>query len=65
MGLAPLDTIVSLDGVPITSMGELVVALRTHQPGDTVALDVIRDHQRLSMVVVLSRTPGTGLRSIP
>ena len=29
VGLAPLDTIVSLNGMPITSMGELVVALRT------------------------------------
>jgi S1-C subfamily serine protease len=58
IGLAPLDTIVSLDGVPITSMGELVVALRTHQPGDTVALDVMRDHQRLSMVVVLTERPA-------
>ena len=57
-GLAPLDTIVSLDGVPITSMGGLVVALRTHQPGDRVALDVMRDHQRLSMAVVLTERPA-------
>ena len=58
VGVAPLDAIVALDGVPVTSMGQLVVALRQHHPGDTVHLDVMRDHQRLSLAVVLSERPA-------
>ena len=58
VGLAPLDTIVALDGVAVTSMAQLVVALRPRQPGDVVQLDVVRDHQRMAMVVVLTERPA-------
>jgi S1-C subfamily serine protease len=57
VGLAPLDTIVALDGVPVASMAQLVVALRQHRPGDAVHLDVMRDHERMAMVVVLTERP--------
>lgn len=57
VGLSPLDTIVGLDGTPIASMSQLVVALRRHQPGESVQLDVVRDHQRLTVVVVLTERP--------
>ncbi len=58
VGLAPLDTIVALDGVAVTSMAQLVVALRPRHPGDVVQLDVVRDHQRMAMVVVLTERPA-------
>jgi S1-C subfamily serine protease len=58
VGLAPLDTIVALDGAPVTSMEQLVVALRQRHPGDVVHLDVLRDHQRMSMVVALTERPA-------
>ncbi|HEX7276512.1 MAG TPA: trypsin-like peptidase domain-containing protein, partial [Acidimicrobiales bacterium] len=57
VGVSPLDTIVGLDGVAVTSMSQLVIALRQHQPGDTVCLDIVRDHQRMSMAVVLTERP--------
>jgi len=57
IGLAPLDTIVGLDGAAVSSMSQLVVALRQHHPGDVVRLDIVRDHQRMSMVVALTERP--------
>jgi S1-C subfamily serine protease len=57
VGLSASDVIVGLDGVAVTSMGQLVVALRLHRPGDAVRLDVMREHERMSMVVVLTERP--------
>jgi putative serine protease PepD len=57
IGLAPSDTIVGLDGIAISSMSQLVVAIRQHHPGDVVRLDIVRDHQRMSMVVALTERP--------
>ncbi len=56
-GLSPLDTVVGLDGAAISSMSQLVVALRRHRPGDIVRIDVVRDHRRMSMEVVLTERP--------
>jgi len=56
-GLADSDVIVGLDGAPVTSMGQLVVALRRHQPGDVVTLEIMRDDQRMSMAVELVERP--------
>ena len=56
-GLAASDIIVGLDGMPVTSMGQLVAALRRHDPGDTVRVDVVRDQQPMSMVVMLVERP--------
>ncbi|HVF14264.1 MAG TPA: PDZ domain-containing protein, partial [Acidimicrobiales bacterium] len=57
-GLSDRDVIVGLDGVPVTSMGHLVAALRQHQPGDAVRIDIMRDEKRMSMVVVLIERPA-------
>ncbi len=58
-GLLSRDLIVGIDGAEITSMGELVVALRRHQPGDVLAVEVMRGTERLSMQVTLAeKTAG-------
>ena len=41
-GIVPSDVIASVDGEPVRSMIDLVVALRMHRAGDTVSLSVIR-----------------------
>ena len=56
-GLSPSDVIVAVDGVPVTSMAQLVVALRNHRPGDAVHVDIMRGAQKMSMVVVLVERP--------
>ncbi len=56
-GIEARDVIVALDGSAVTSMGQLVVVLRQHRPGDTVRLDIMRDQQRMSMEVVLVERP--------
>ena len=58
-GLLSRDLIVGIDGAEITSMGELVVALRRHQPGDVLAVEVMRGTERMSMQVTLAeKTAG-------
>ncbi len=56
-GLSADDEIVGVEGVPLSAMDELVVALRRYRPGDSVSVDVIRDQQPMSMVVVLVERP--------
>jgi len=58
-GLAAHDVIVRVDGKPVRSMGMLVVAVRTHRPGDVFMIEIVRDKQRHGMsVTVAERPPG-------
>lgn len=57
-GIGPQDVIVSMDGHPVMSLGMLVVAVRTHHPGDVVTLDVVRDRQRQGMTVTVAERPA-------
>jgi S1-C subfamily serine protease len=57
-GLAARDVIVRLGNRPIVSMGMLIVALRSHQPGDVVTLEVLRDRQRTTKSVTLAERPA-------
>ena len=41
-GLKPGDVVVSIDAVPVTAPEQLIVAIRSRQPGDTVELGVQR-----------------------
>ncbi len=52
-GLEIGDRIVSLDGVPIASMGELAIQVQFHRPGETVEVEFVRDGERLVADVVL------------
>ena len=56
-GVAARDVVVAVDGHQVKSMGELVVALRGRAPGQTVILEVVRDHQHRSMAVTLAERP--------
>ena len=56
-GLAARDVIVGMDGRPVMSLGMLVVAVRTHRPGDVVLLEVVRDHQHHGMTVTVAERP--------
>ncbi|MDX1511610.1 MAG: trypsin-like peptidase domain-containing protein [Nitriliruptorales bacterium] len=52
-GLRSNDIIVRLDDLAIDSMSDLVAALRSYAPGDTVVLGVVRGEERLDITVVL------------
>jgi serine protease Do len=56
-GLTTGDVIVAVGGRPVRSMGELVVALRAHLPGDTVGMEVVREHHHRTMSVTLAARP--------
>jgi S1-C subfamily serine protease len=47
------DIVVAIDDEPITSMFELAVAVRQYQPGDTVAVTILRDGQEQQIDVTL------------
>lgn len=47
------DLIVGVDGQPVVTLEQLHAAIRKHQPGDQVTLDVYRGDQLLQMNVVL------------
>lgn len=55
-GLRDGDVIVGLDGVQITSMSSLVVALRDHRPDEVVTVTFVRDGtQRVATVTLTDR----------
>ncbi len=57
-GIQPGDIITAVDGVPVTDAEQLIVAIRTHSPGDTVTLTIKRGGQQSDVTVTLA--PSTG-----
>lgn len=57
-GIRPGDLLVSVEGEAVDSMGDLVVALRRHEPGDQVDVGVLRDGTHLDLEVTLGATEG-------
>lgn len=57
-GLAARDVIVAVDGRPIESIGQLVMALRLQRPGSAVTLDVVRERRRHTMTVTVAERPA-------
>ncbi len=53
-GLQPGDVIVEIGGAPVRSMEELLSALRSHAPGDQVAVVVLRDGERVELTATLA-----------
>ena len=51
-GLRPGDVIVGLDGAPITGADDLVRALSGDKIGRTIALDVLRGIEQLTLSLV-------------
>lgn len=56
-GLAEGDVIVRIDAEPVSSMSELVVVLRTYDPGARVRLVALRDGEEVTREVVLGERP--------
>jgi S1-C subfamily serine protease len=56
-GLEPGDLVVSIDGAAVQSGGDLAAQIQTHQPGDTVDLEVVRGGEQLTVSVTLGERP--------
>ncbi|HUG31737.1 MAG TPA: trypsin-like peptidase domain-containing protein [Acidimicrobiia bacterium] len=55
------DVVIGLDGVPIFGWRDLVAQVRTHQPGDTVEVLILRDDEETTIDVTLGvRTEDVG-----
>lgn len=60
-GIQVDDVVIGLDGVPIFGWRDLVAQVRTHQPGDTVEVLILRDDDELTIDVTLGiRTEDVG-----
>jgi len=57
-GLEKGDVVTALDGDVVTDGIALIVAIRTHQPGETVTLQVERDGETLSVPITLDAEVG-------
>jgi putative serine protease PepD len=57
-GLQVDDVVVAIDDQPVTAPEELIVAIRTHRPGDTVTLTYERGGQRDTAEVTLGSREG-------
>ncbi len=58
-GLATRDVIVAVDGHPVASMGDLVMVLRSHAPGDSVVVKVVRDRRTRTAAITLVERPAS------
>lgn len=59
-GLEAADVLVALDGARLTSMSELVLALRSYRPGQAVTLDLERAGQPRQLTVTLAERVPSG-----
>ncbi len=56
-GLQPGDIVVSIDGVAIDEQNAFAEVLFTHQPGDSVAVEVMRGNEPFSTTLTLTERP--------
>jgi putative serine protease PepD len=57
-GLRPGDVITAIDGGKVADSAELIVAIRSHRPGETVTLTVKRSGDERQIRVTLAGTKG-------
>ena len=57
-GLQPGDVIVAIDGKPVADSSELIVAIRSRRPGQTVTLTVRRNGDQRDIRVTLGANEG-------
>ncbi len=57
-GIKPGDVILAIDGRPVNSLPELVVAIRAHEPGETVRLTVRSGGTQRTVPVRLAAADG-------
>lgn len=58
-GVEPGDIVTGVDGEPVHSAQELIVAIRAHRPGDALALTVRRDGRERPVTLTLGSADGT------
>jgi S1-C subfamily serine protease len=56
-GIAVGDVIVSLGGAKVSVLDDLLGALRRHEPGDQVAVEIVRGGERRTLDVFLESLP--------
>ena len=64
-GIKKGDVIVSLDGAPIRSMDDLILAVRKHDVGDVVKVGVVRDGKKLTLTMTVGSKPANLDTSTP
>ena len=52
------DSIVAVDGKPVSSSEELSTIVAKHQPGDTLTLKVVRGGSSRTVAVILGNAPA-------
>jgi putative serine protease PepD len=57
-GLLKGDRVVAIEGHPVTDGIALIVAIRTHRPGETISLSIVRDGKERSVRVKLDAEVG-------
>jgi putative serine protease PepD len=57
-GLKVQDVVTAVDNLPISTMNELMMLVRRHDPGDRVDLTVVRSGVKRNVKVRLTGTPG-------
>jgi putative serine protease PepD len=57
-GLLKDDVVTEVDGKPVTDGIALIVAIRTHQPGDTIEFTVLRDGSEKAFKITLDGEVG-------
>ncbi len=57
-GLREGDVITEIEGERVTDGIALIVAIRTHQPGETVEFTIERDGEEQTIVLVLGKEVG-------
>lgn len=62
-GLKPGDIIVAVDREKITTADELVIAIRSHEPGDMVKITLVRGDEELTVNVTFGSDGGSGART--
>ncbi|WP_245967083.1 S1C family serine protease [Sphaerisporangium album] len=56
-GMKPGDVILAIDGNPVSDQAELIVAIRSKAPGDTVTLKFRRDGRDMTASVTIDAVP--------
>ena len=52
-GIQTDDVVIGLEGIPIFGWRDLVAQVRTHQPGDTVEVLILRDGEEITIDITL------------
>jgi Do/DeqQ family serine protease len=57
-GLKSMDVITAINGTKVEGSDDLTLNVVSHQPGETVTLDVVRDSRPMKIQVTLAQRPG-------